>query len=362
MQVARAVSHRACSFAGTKVPALSGLTARSSASQERRALHVAAFMTSKAELASAAERFVTTWGSAKDPEAAQQKVRPLLSDKVVFKADGVLYHKDLEGVDAVLEALKREHATNEHVTYQPVAIAANEEGRKAYVALSWHFKNIGPVNGQPETGNVSSGFSLKELTFGQDGRLEVSRVCRQMTAEEKQARLKDASAAKPADVLGVVLPKLAKMAAEAPCAEADKRRANMERTLQQWVGSWDNGGDLSVLDTILADDVALYDCYGLHAKKGDLPQRPSLQGRDAVKEMVGGVHEHVDNKQELQGWAVHEKELVGFEHWQSHAKDKKSGKAFEMAGIDMLLFNPEGRITDVVQFTMQEYDLVKKDA
>ncbi len=44
---------------------------------------------------------------------------------------------------------------------------------------------------------------------------------------------------------------------------------------------------------------------------------------------------------------------VGFEHWQSHAKAKGSDKAFEMGGIDMLLFNPEGHVTDLVQFTME---------
>ncbi len=61
--------------------------------------------------------------------------------------------------------------------------------------------------------STSSGFSVKELTFGSGGRLEVSRVCRQMTAEERQVRLRDPSAAQPADVLGAVVPKLAKGAA-----------------------------------------------------------------------------------------------------------------------------------------------------
>ncbi len=32
-----------------------------------------------------------------------QKVRPLLSDNVVFKADGVVYHKDLEGMKTLEE-------------------------------------------------------------------------------------------------------------------------------------------------------------------------------------------------------------------------------------------------------------------
>ncbi len=58
----------------------------------------------------------------------------------------------MTGVDAVLEALQREHKTYEHVTYQPVAMAANEDSRQAYVALAWHFRNIGPVDGMPPTG------------------------------------------------------------------------------------------------------------------------------------------------------------------------------------------------------------------
>lgn len=44
--------------------------------------------------------------------------------------------------------------------------------------------------GQP-TGNTSRGFSIKQLTFDQQGqKLQVSRVNRQMTAEEQQMMLR----------------------------------------------------------------------------------------------------------------------------------------------------------------------------
>jgi hypothetical protein len=349
MQAARAIRQHASTLKG-----YSSKVRPTARAPGRGALHVAAFMTDRTQLASNAERYVNAWASATTKEAAEQKLKPLLSENVIFKADGVLYQKDLDGVSSVVEACEASHATNEHLKYQPVAIAANEQTKQAYVALVYEFKN-------KSSGSTSSGFSLKELSFDEDGKLEVSRVCRQLTSEERQARFKDPDAATPADVIGAVLPKMQKKADEAPVGK-DAVRGRMEHTIQQWVSCWTSDSDLSLLDTLLAPDVALYDAYGLHNSTSDSPQRPSIQGRDAVKNMVGGVHDKFANKNDLQGWAVDEHALVGFEHWQSHAKAKGSDKAFEMGGIDMLLFSPEGHVTDLVQFTMEGYyGALKKD-
>jgi hypothetical protein len=44
------------------------------------------------------------------------------------------------GRDAILAALEREHSKYEHKTYYPVAVAANDEARLAFVAVAWEYK------------------------------------------------------------------------------------------------------------------------------------------------------------------------------------------------------------------------------
>lgn len=44
------------------------------------------------------------------------------------------------GRDAILAALEREHSKYEHTTYYPVAVAANDEARLAFVAVAWEYK------------------------------------------------------------------------------------------------------------------------------------------------------------------------------------------------------------------------------
>lgn len=42
-----------------------------------------------------------------------------------------------------MKALEREHSKYEHVTYHPVAVAANEDTNTAFVGVAWEYKNIG---------------------------------------------------------------------------------------------------------------------------------------------------------------------------------------------------------------------------
>lgn len=44
------------------------------------------------------------------------------------------------GRDAILAALEREHSKYEHITYYPVAVAANDEACLAFVAVAWEYK------------------------------------------------------------------------------------------------------------------------------------------------------------------------------------------------------------------------------
>jgi hypothetical protein len=96
-----------------------------------------------------------------------QALRGLVAEDAAFKADGVIYTTDTTGKqargacmvcvacaetppntpplstgrEAILDALEREHKTHEHTTYAPVAVAADEDKRLAFVAVAWELKN-----------------------------------------------------------------------------------------------------------------------------------------------------------------------------------------------------------------------------
>lgn len=42
-----------------------------------------------------------------------------------------------------MNALEREHKKYEHVSYRPVAVAADEDTNTAFVGVAWEYKNIG---------------------------------------------------------------------------------------------------------------------------------------------------------------------------------------------------------------------------
>jgi hypothetical protein len=46
------------------------------------------------------------------------------------------------GLDNILAALEREHSKYEHITYYPVAVAANDDASLAFVAVAWEYKAL----------------------------------------------------------------------------------------------------------------------------------------------------------------------------------------------------------------------------
>lgn len=46
------------------------------------------------------------------------------------------------GLDNILHALEREHSKYEHITYYPVAVAANDAAGLAFVGVAWEYKAL----------------------------------------------------------------------------------------------------------------------------------------------------------------------------------------------------------------------------
>jgi hypothetical protein len=46
------------------------------------------------------------------------------------------------GLDNILHALECEHGQYEHVTYYPVAVAANDDVGLAFVGVAWEYKSL----------------------------------------------------------------------------------------------------------------------------------------------------------------------------------------------------------------------------
>lgn len=54
-------------------------------------------------------------------------------------------HSLIEGKQAIMHALEREHGIYEHATYYPVAVAADDQHNTAFVGVAWEYKNVGPL-------------------------------------------------------------------------------------------------------------------------------------------------------------------------------------------------------------------------
>ncbi|WIA21418.1 hypothetical protein OEZ85_000632 [Tetradesmus obliquus] len=341
--------------------------ARSSRPGRTTTVRTMAFVNSQQEqLCGQARQFVETWGSvaSKGMDAVKKELGDMIADECTFKADGVLYTKDLKGKAAIMQALEREHAKYEHKTYYPVAVAADDTHNIAFVGVAWEYKNVGPLKeGAQPSGNTSRGFSIKQLTFHpRSGKLTESRVNRQMTAEEQQELLAPGAKCQPADVFGDVLPKLgwgAQQASEQNPPVADAEFAErMSSSLKTWVQCWSSDADLDQLNKVLDPALMAYDAYGLH-HAADKPQREghaiSMMGRDDARAAIEGLHKKFTDRNKLLSSAVNPDQRVAFDHWKGEAKGKDSSARFEAEGVDMLLFNAEGQITTLVQFDMQDY-------
>eukprot|EP00775_Hariotina_reticulata_P007414 gene7414-7623_t len=341
-----------------------------------------AFMGSKQEqLCGLARKYVEAWGSAtsRGIDVVKQELQGMITDDVVFKADGVVYTQDLQGLPAVLKALEREHGLYEHTTYYPVAVAANEDDNTAFVGVAWEYKNIGAYPGANEptnrlsifaildadtlsiTASVSRGFSIKQLTFDpSSGKLKESRVNRQMTTEEQQALVNPGVKCQPADVFADVLPKLgrgAQAASEKPIDEPDFA-GRMRNSLMTWVHCWSSDTDVEQLDNVLDPAFMAYDAYGLH-QAANRPEREghaiSMMGREDAKASITELHRKFDDRNKLISFAVSSDMRVAFDHWQGEAHGRDSGASFVVEGVDMILFTEQGKISTLVQFDMQDY-------
>lgn len=95
------------------------------------------------------------------------------------------------------------------------------------------------------------------------------------------------------------------------CAQADSRQAVMHDAIKTWVDSWTSGQDLSTLDKILSNDVAIWDCYGLHgssatAKRGQEGVQLVVSNRGEAKAAIQHLHDTYRNQNNLLSWAVNE--------------------------------------------------------
>lgn len=61
-------------------------------------------------------------------------------------ADSVACLSCPAGLDNILHALEREHSQYEHVTYYPVAVAANDDAGLAFVGVAWEYKSLAGQN------------------------------------------------------------------------------------------------------------------------------------------------------------------------------------------------------------------------
>ncbi|KAI8463938.1 MAG: hypothetical protein J3K34DRAFT_442184 [Monoraphidium minutum] len=297
-------------------------------------------------LTDAAHAFVAAW--AEGPGSGEARLRGLLAPGAQFKPDGVVFRHELEGADAIVAALRREHARLEHKRYEVVATAVDPEDRAAFVAVAWEYA---PKEGG---GQASRGLSLKQFLFDDEGRVRSTRVARQMTEGEKQALLSDPSACHAADLWRDVLPALQARASNAPAGgpttEEQELAARMLNALRVWDGAWgSDGADSAVLPSVCSPDLRVLDGYGLHGS-GD------AYGLAKAQEIISSLKGSSSSATALLHAAVNPATRVGFSRWEGKVVERSDAdKQVHLGGLDLALFDTEGRIEALAQFTMRPY-------
>ncbi|KIZ06874.1 hypothetical protein MNEG_1085 [Monoraphidium neglectum] len=309
-----------------------------------RAFHNA--MSSK-QLIDATAAFVGAWGAGPGSEA---KLRELLSPGVLFEPDGVVFRQELKGADSVVAAMQRQHGRLAHRRYDAVAVASNPEERTAFAAVAWEYSDNNGEQGQP-----SRGMSLKQLVFDDEGRICATRVVRQMTQEEKKDLLSDPSACHAADLWAEVLPRLEGGGSSAPAGgDEAAQHDKMMNALKTWDGAWGSDGcDASGLQAVCSPNLRVLDGYGLHGSG-------TSYGLKEAQEMVSSLRKKSESATSIVHLAVNPAARVGFSRWEANAAGKGdpglgADALVKLGGLDLALFDQEGRIELLVQFTMKQY-------
>ncbi|KAJ9505909.1 hypothetical protein QJQ45_002777 [Haematococcus lacustris] len=151
-------------------------------------------------------------------------------------------------------------------------------------------------------------------------------------------------------------------------AEADPT-VKAAKVMKEWTMAWDSSTDaatvLSKNGILESDSVHWFDAYGqkppMHHYDPNAPHEHGdvACGQAEVLDAIQSTKESYEVKQDLVDWAVSSEYAIGFTHWSSHLKSKKSDASWEMDGIEALLMDPSsGKLLSV--YTWQDVMHQKK--
>ncbi|GBF99214.1 hypothetical protein Rsub_11421 [Raphidocelis subcapitata] len=132
--------------------------------------------------------------------------------------------------------------------------------------------------------------------------------------------------------------------------------AKVHAAAEAWCKARCSGNMVEPLCTVLAPSFRLHDAYGLLPVLCD-PARMAAGAADAcvvdrerVMEIIEASKERYEIDCHSVDCAVSADHNVAFTHWRSQVKNRSSGAKFCVEGIEVDLFDGQGRLTDVFLF------------
>lgn len=265
---------------------------------------------------------------------------------VTYKKDQVLLSEQGRGVPFLLSHIERESQKMDVVNYRILATAAcpHDDTFFALVEMTYRKKAEGE---EPTEFTTMKLFEMDML---------VDDTVRRVTAIHEWGQLDRVD-------MQTLAPEMCGTLACGPPSfpESDMKPypSNLKPgvvmdTSRKWCKARTSGKSEDVLDSILHPSFRLWDAYGMLPVLCD-PTRTIDEGVcivpfENVKDIIKQTKERYDIDCHLIDNAVSMSSNVAFAHWRSHITNRETEEAFTVDGVEVELFDDDGRIKDIFLF------------
>lgn len=252
------------------------------------------------------------------------KLEKFLKDDVVLKKDTITLKEDLKGKDAVKQYIA---AYAEKYSFSHESIAGGVDEQQNVTFSFWQDKGVKLKSGGASSDTVGihhlmldDGLKIKEIAFN-----------RQLSKDEEESKVKNP----PSQQTNFSAESYKGSGSAEPSRE---RMAKMMEATRKFNDIWAKG-DSSLADGIMVEDVRQYNPL--------LGQ--TINSRDDFKKMIDTFSKEWDIKSNHSHTAASAGNK-SFVHWDSDATHTKDNTTESMYGLNMLVFNDEGKIAEVIGF------------
>jgi ketosteroid isomerase-like protein len=250
----------------------------------------------------------------------------LLAKDVVLHHDGITLGQDITGADAV-SAYIQEYPNKYHYESHDVIAGAVDENDN--IAFSfWLDKGVKPA-GAEQGAKSTDTVGIWHHVFNKDDQISNIWFLRQLSHDELENKMKEAPAQKtqfdPAKYRG------------SSAGQSEDQAAQYDKAARAFNNIWATG-DPSAAKDIMTDDVSIYDPV----------MGSETNSRENFENMIQGFAKSWTTRQNKSHVAVTAGDKA-FISW-SNTGASKDGPEESLYGLNLLTFNSDGKINDVIGF------------